>query len=117
MKKGLLLSEDGRRPRFGVETPLSGRSRPSGSEDPGARRPILLVLLTGLEGLAEDFAERRARVGRTVLRDSLLLFGELQRLDREGRLLGAVETGHHRVELLADLETLGALLVAIAAKV
>ena len=44
-------------------------------------------------------------------------FGDLHRLDREGRLLGTVETGHHRVELLADLETLRTLLVAVAAEV
>jgi hypothetical protein len=39
------------------------------------------------------------------------------RLDREVRLLRTVETDDHRVELLADLEAVGTLLVAVAAKV
>ena len=57
------------------------------------------------------------RIRRAVLRDRLLLFGDLQRLDREVRLLRAVEADDHRVELLADLEALRTLLVAVAAKV
>ena len=40
-----------------------------------------------LQRRAEDVAERSAAVGRAVLRHRLLLFGDLQRLDREGRLL------------------------------
>jgi hypothetical protein len=51
------------------------------------------------------------------LRDRLLLLGDLKRLDGEVRLLGAVEANNHCVELLADLETLRTLLVAVAAKV
>ena len=70
-----------------------------------------------LQRLAEDVAEDRARIRRPILRHRLLLFGDLQRLDREGRLLRAVEARNLRVELLADLEALGALLVAVAAKV
>src|SRR3546814_6771790 len=41
----------------------------------------------------------------------------LQRLDREAGLLRAVEAGDHRIELLTDLIALGALFVAVAAKV
>src|SRR5690606_28789098 len=66
---------------------------------------------------AEDVAERRTRVRRTVLRDGFLLFGDLHRLDREVRLFRTVETDNHRVELLADLIAFGALFVAVAAKV
>ena len=51
------------------------------------------------------------------MRDSLLFFGKLHGLDREVRLLRTIETDHHRVELLANLETVGALLVTITAKV
>src|SRR3546814_8639951 len=75
------------------------------------------VLLAGLQRFAEDVAERRTRVRRTVLRDGLLFFGDLHRLDREVRLFRAVEADDHRIELLADLVTLGALFVAVAAKV
>src|SRR5215218_5498184 len=85
----------------------------------------LLLLLGGLLGslglflqrCAEDVAERRAGIRRAILRHGLLLFGELHRLDREVRLLGAVEARHHGVELLADLEAFRTLLVAVAAKV
>src|SRR5205809_4417354 len=70
-----------------------------------------------LQRLAQDVAEARARIGRTILGDRLLLLGDLQRLDREVRLLRPVETDHHRIELLADLEALGALLVAVAAEI
>src|SRR4051812_16380689 len=83
--------------------------------DLAASRSLVGVAL--LEGLAEDVAERRTRIRRTILRDRLLLLGDLHRLDREGRLLGAVEAAHHRIELLADLEPLGTLLVAVAAEI
>src|SRR5690242_17125096 len=90
------------------------------------RRLFQLLLLLGglfagfgllLERSAQDVAERSAGVGRTVLRHLLLLLGDLHRLDREVRLLRTVEAGDHRVELLADLEALGALLVAVAAEI
>ena len=70
-----------------------------------------------LQRLAEDVAQRCARIGRTVLLDGLLLFGELTGLDREVGLFRTVEPGNHGVELLADLEAVGALFVAVAAKV
>src|SRR3546814_20383581 len=75
------------------------------------------VLLAGLQRFAEDVAERRTRVRRTILRDGLLLFGDLHRLDREVRLFRAVEADDHRIELLADLVTFGALFVAVEAQV
>ena len=59
----------------------------------------------------------RARIRAAVLGDRLLLLGDLHRLDREVGLLRTVEADHHRVELLADLEALGALLVAVAAEI
>src|SRR5688572_4385281 len=77
----------------------------------------MLILLRLLQRLAEDIAQRRARIRRSILRDRLLFLGDLQRFHREIRLLRAVEADHHRIELLADLEALGALLVAVAAKV
>ena len=73
------------------------------------------VVALGLEGFAEDVAKRSARVQRTILFDSLLFFGKLECLDREVRLLRTVETGDHGVELLADLEAVGALFVTVTA--
>src|SRR4051812_45465017 len=69
---------------------LSGNPRP--------RKPMQCLLLLRrllcrflglgfLQRLAEDVAERCARIGRTILRHRLLLFGDLHRLDREVRLL------------------------------
>ena len=47
-----------------------------------------------LERGAEDVAERRAGIGRAVLRDRLLLLGHFERLDRDLYLVGAaVELG------------------------
>src|SRR5207248_3106563 len=84
---------------------------------------LLLYRLRRLGGLrflesgTEDVAERCAGVRGPILRDRLLLLGDLERLDREIRLLRAIEADHHGIELLADLETLGALLVSVAAKI
>src|SRR3954453_15491193 len=89
-------------------------------ETPPAKRLLFLRLfrfLGFLQGSATDVAQRRARVRRAILRDGLLLLGDLHRLDREVRLLRAVEADDHCVELLSDLEALGALLVAVAAEV
>src|SRR5690606_18515908 len=70
-----------------------------------------------LERFAQDVAERGTRVRRTVLFDRLLLFGDLARLDREVRLLRTIEPDHHRIELLARLEAVRTLFVAIAAEI
>jgi hypothetical protein len=71
-----------------------------------------------LQGRAEDVAERRARVGRAVLRDGFLLFGDFERLDRDADLAGLlVEQGDAGVDLLADREALGALLVTVARQI
>ena len=76
---------------------------------------FVLVLLALLERGAENVAERRARIGRAVLGDRFLLFGDFQRLDRDRHLAGlAVELGDAGIELLADLEALGALIAAVA---
>ena len=80
-------------------------------------RLLLVRLGARLQRFAEDVAERRARIGRSVLRHSLLLFGDLHRLDREGRLLRTVDPGDLGIELLSDLEAFRTLFVAIAAKV
>jgi tRNA-dihydrouridine synthase B len=51
------------------------------------------------------------------LRHGLLFLGDLHCLNREVRLLRAIEADHHSVELLTDLEALRALLVPVTAKV
>src|SRR5258707_10407282 len=70
-------------------------------------------LLVGalLECGTENVAQRRPRIGGTVLRDGLLLFGNFQRLDRDLHLAGLlVELDHPRIDLFADGEALGALI-------
>ena len=62
---------------------------------------LLVALL--LQGSAQDVAERCAGVGRAVLRDCFLLFGDFQSLDRYrdlARLL--VEGDDPGIDLLAD---------------
>src|SRR5712672_932492 len=74
-------------------------------------------LLVGalLECGTENVAQRRPRIGGTVLRDGLLLFGNFQGLDRDLHLAGLlVELDHPRIDLFADGETLGALIGALA---
>src|SRR5687768_4804257 len=86
----------------------------SGERDAGRDRPLFL-LVSLLQRGAENIAERRAAIGRAVLGDRLLLLGDLQRLDRNAdlaRLL--VELRHAGIDLLADRETLGPLLGAVA---
>src|SRR3546814_18628792 len=70
-----------------------------------------------MQSPTKDVTQRRARIRRALLRHGLLLLGDLHRLDRQSGLLRLVEAGHHRVELLADVETLRLLLVAIARQV
>src|SRR5205085_3196016 len=78
----------------------------------GERSVLLLPLL---QRRAENVAERRARVGRAVLGDRLLLLGDFQRLDRDANLARLlVELSHPRIDLLADREPLGPLLGAVA---
>src|SRR5689334_16091117 len=73
------------------------------------------LLVAVLERSAEDVAQRRSRIGGAVLRDGFLLFGDFQRLDRDLHLAGLlVELDHAGIDLFADGETLGALIVAIA---
>ena len=79
----------------------------------------LVGLLAGaLERGAEDVAKRRAGIGRAVLGDRLLLLGDFERLDRDRDLVGAaVELGDAGVDLLPDLEAVGALVAAVAREV
>src|SRR4051794_27902828 len=88
--------------------------------------PLLPLLLLGLllgglglllERSAKDVAKRRTRIRRSVLRNRLLFLGDLKRLDGEVWLLRPIEADDHCVELLADLEAVGALLVAVTAKI
>src|SRR5436190_6891380 len=72
------------------------------------------LLVAVLERGAENVAQRRARIGGAVLRDGFLLFGNFQRLDRNLHLAGLlIELDHAGIDLLADGETFGALIVAI----
>src|SRR5688500_6953316 len=84
-----------------------------------ARAPSALlrlgVLALAFERGAENVAQRCARIGRAVLGDRLLLLGHLQRLDRQRDLARlAVELGDAGVDLLTDLEAVGALVVTVA---
>src|SRR5580698_1509877 len=95
------------------------RRRPRG-------QPLGLALLLGFgfglglalpptDRRAEDVAEAGARVGRAELRHRLLLLVDLARLDRQRDLAGgAVELGDLGIEPLANRETVGPLLAAIA---
>src|ERR1700748_3748493 len=72
---------------------------------------LLVADAAVLERGAKDVAERRTRIGGAILRDGFLLFGDFQRLDRDLHLAGLlVELDHPRVDLLADGETLRALI-------
>src|SRR6202790_2262860 len=89
-----------------------GRNRGPIDEDEKAEG---LLFGTLLERGAENVAQRCPRIGRAVLRDGLLLFGDFQRLDRDLHLAGLlVELDHPRIYLFADGETLGALIGALA---
>src|SRR3984893_19321348 len=92
------------------------------TKGPGRNRGRLMTtrkargLLVGalLERGTENVAQRRPRIGGTVLRDGLLLFGNFQRLDRDLHLAGLlVELDHTRIDLFADGEAFGALIVAV----
>src|SRR5947209_13359211 len=72
---------------------------------------LRLAISARLQGRAENVAERRAGIGRAVLGDRLFLFGNFQRLDRNGDLARtAIELRNPRVDLLADRKALGALI-------
>src|SRR3981189_1443006 len=74
-----------------------------------------LLVVALLERGAENVAQRRPRIGGTVLRDGLLLFGNFQRLDRDLHLAGLlVELDHPRIDLFAYGEALGTLIGALA---
>src|SRR5512147_3352038 len=74
-------------------------------------RLLVLLILHLVQRSAKDVAERGAGVGRAILRDGLLLLGDLERLDRHRDLarLG-IDLRHHAIELLADAEAIGPLL-------
>src|SRR3954447_6939100 len=93
-------------------------------KSPGSRRgfdavkPAFRLLgVAVLERGAEDVAERCSRIGRAVLRDGFLLFGDFERLDRHLDLAGLlVELDHAGIDLLADGEAFGALIVAVTSE-
>src|SRR5215468_8799283 len=73
-----------------------------------------LLAVAVLERGAEDVAQRRTRIGGAVLRDGFLLLGDFERLDRHLDLAGLlVELDHAGMDLLADREAFGALIVAV----
>src|SRR5580693_8384356 len=106
------LRSQGRQIKTNKNKKDPGRNRGPIDEDGLARR---LLVATLLERGTENVAQRRPRIGGAVLRDGLLLFGDFERLDRDLHLAGLlVELDHPRIDLLADGETLGALVGALA---
>src|SRR5271156_2432103 len=82
-----------------------------------ATKPKNLFVGPLLERGAENVAESRTRIGGAVLGDGFLFFGDFERLDRNLHLAGLlVELDHPRIDLFADGETLGALIVAVTGK-
>src|ERR1700722_4126587 len=76
---------------------------------------LVAPLVRALERSTEDVAQGRARIGRAVLGDGLLLLGHFERLDGDRDLVAAaVELGDPGIDLLADREPLRPLLAAIA---
>src|SRR5579872_2685781 len=76
---------------------------------------LLAALVARLQRGAENVAERSAGIGRPILGDRFLLFGDFQRLDRHRDLTRlAVELRDPRVNLLAASETLGPLIATVA---
>src|SRR5690606_17500573 len=76
----------------------------------------LLVFRIGLlEGRTQNVAERGTRIGGAVLSNGFLFFRDFQRLDRKLDLAGgAIELRHAGIDLVADSETLGALVATVA---
>src|SRR3954453_12821107 len=104
-----------------------GTQSPGGPKSQSGREPAVAARLLGvgvfgfgflalaLERMAENVAERGAGIGGAVLGNRLLLLGHFERLDRELHLGGAaVEQDDPGIDLLADLEAVGALVVAVA---
>src|SRR5690606_17438111 len=82
------------------------------------RRGERLVLFLLLQSGAEDVAERSAGVGRTVLSDSFLFFGDFERLDRDLQLAGLLVEGDDAgVNLLTDREAFRTLFVAVTRQI
>ena len=82
----------------------------------------LLALVFGafalLDRRLEDVAERGARVRRSVRRDGLLLFGDLECLDRNRDApCRLVDGDDGRIDLVADVVAFRALLGAVTRKV
>src|SRR5690606_38671435 len=76
---------------------------------------VLGFVLALLDGGLEDIAQRGARVGRAILCHSLLLLGELELLDgHRNPAAGLIDADHGRIDLIADVEALRALLCPIA---
>jgi hypothetical protein len=77
------------------------------------------VFVLGLvQRCAQNVAQRCAGVGRAILCDGFLLFGNFQRLDRQADLaVVLVELGDAGIDLLANGEALGPLLGAVTRQV
>src|SRR6202158_466550 len=106
----LLLSEDGRELASSYPLLFLGLAR----RLVGFFRHLGRALV---ERGAENVAERSPGIRGAVLGDRLLLLGDFERLDRHRDLAAAaIELGDAAVDLLADRETLGPLLGAVASK-
>ena len=76
---------------------------------------LVFLLTLALERGAQNIAERRARIRRSVLRDRLLLLGDFERLDGDGDLLrAAIELDYAGIDFLANREAIRTLLRTIA---
>src|SRR5689334_22968419 len=100
-------------------------TKPGGSKSRPNRRgygpPLVLdlfgigFLALALERVAEDVAERGAGIRGAILGNRLLLLSHFKCLDRELHLGGAaVEQNDPGIDLLADLEAVGTLVIAVA---
>src|SRR5688500_5250757 len=80
---------------------------------------LLVALLAGaLQRGTENVAKRCSGVRGAVLSDGLFLLGDFQRLDRYRHFACApVDLSYARIDLLPDLEALGALIAAVARKI
>src|SRR5215207_4681573 len=102
--------------RTGSRNKKSPGLKPGDPSDSRKSRTRLFLVL-GLQGGAEDVAERRTRIGRAVLSHGFLLLSDLEGLDGDGDATGlAVELRDAGIELLAGGEALGALVGAVTSE-
>src|SRR5690606_17313612 len=76
------------------------------------------VLVAAFEGGTQDIAQRSARIRAAILFDGFFFFGDFARLDRQAQTAGlGVDVGDADINLVADLEACGALVLTVAGEV